>query len=63
MAEIQRKPARTKLWRDLRVGESFSVDAGRITIKVEEQKGRRCRLRFELDETIQVDKPAKLNEE
>lgn len=41
------------------VGATLTVDNGRIRVMLGEQSGRRARLRFQLDETIRVDKPPK----
>lgn len=37
---------------DLRVGESLSIDGGRITLTVEEKSGQRARLSFASEEKI-----------
>jgi len=41
---------------DVRVGESVSIDRGKITVTVEEKSGQRARLRFMADDTVVVKK-------
>ena len=45
---------------DLRVGESLSIDNGRITVTVEEKSGQRARLSFSSEEKIDFSKVAPL---
>lgn len=41
---------------DVRVGESVSIDNGRVTVTVEEKSGQRARLRFMADQAIGIEK-------
>lgn len=41
---------------DVRVGESVSVDRGRVTVTVEEKSGQRARLKFMADDTVSIKK-------
>jgi pyruvate kinase len=47
---------KTSLTRTLRVGDEFSVDNGRIVVRLESQSGKRARLTFKMDPQIKVDK-------
>ncbi len=44
---------------DVRVGESVTMDGGRITLTVEEKSGQRARLRFLADDAIAIRKQSK----
>lgn len=46
----------TALTLDVRVGESVSIEGGRITVTVEEKSGQRARLRFMADEKVSIEK-------
>lgn len=41
---------------DLRVGESLSIDGGRLTVTVEEKSGQRARLSFTAEEHVKFAK-------
>ncbi len=41
---------------DLKVGESLSIDGGRLVVTVEEKSGQRARLSFESAEPVQFNK-------
>jgi pyruvate kinase len=41
---------------DVRVGESVSMDGGRVTLTVEEKSGQRARLRFLADDAVTIRK-------
>lgn len=52
------KPARKNLSLTLRVGETVSLDGGRIRITVQEQRGKRVGLRFAGDVSVDRERPA-----
>lgn len=41
---------------DLRVGESLSIDSGRVIMTLEEKSGQRARLAFTSTEEVRFDK-------
>lgn len=41
---------------DVRVGESVSVDAGRVVLRVGEKSGQRVKLHFTADSDVVIDK-------
>lgn len=48
--------ARAVLTRDLKVGECISFDNGRLTVSLREKSGKAARLRFEIAESVVVDR-------
>lgn len=40
---------------NVRVGESVSIDGGKVTITVQNKSGQRAQLRFMADEAIKID--------
>ena len=40
---------------ELRVGDSISIDAGRVTLFLEEKSGRRARLRFDAETDVSIE--------
>lgn len=43
---------------DVRVGESVSLDGGRVLVKVGEKSGQRVKLHFTADSAVAIDKVA-----
>lgn len=43
---------------DVRVGESVSVDGGRVVVRVGEKSGQRVKLHFTADSEVAIDKVA-----
>lgn len=41
---------------DVKVGQSLSLDGGRIVMTVEEKSGQRVKLRLQLPEDVKVDR-------
>ncbi len=41
---------------DLKVGESLSIDKGKVTLTLQEKSGQLARLRVDADKTISVEK-------
>jgi len=41
---------------DVKVGESLSLDGGRITLKVEQKSGQVARIRFTMDQDVSLSK-------
>jgi pyruvate kinase len=41
---------------DVRVGESVSVDGGRVVVRVGEKSGQRVKLHFTADSNVEIDK-------
>lgn len=44
------------LFIDLRVGESVSIDKGRVSVTFREKSGQRARLEFEADKSVSIEK-------
>lgn len=47
---------KTIVTRDVRVGESISLDNGRIRLVVEDKSGKLARIRFEMDPDVTFSK-------
>ena len=41
---------------DLHVGESVSIDDGRVTVTLKDKSGKRARLEFEADRSVSIKK-------
>ena len=41
---------------DVRVGETVSIDRGRVLVTLEEKSGQRARLRFEAEENTPIER-------
>ena len=46
--------AQRSLLMDVKVGQSLSIDGGRITLTVEEKSGQRVKLRMALDDGVAI---------
>lgn len=44
------------LYLDLRIGESVSIDKGRVNITLLEKSGQRARLEIEADKSVSIEK-------
>lgn len=44
------------LFLDLRIGESVSIDKGRVNITLREKSGQRARLEIQADKSVSVEK-------
>jgi len=44
------------LFIDLRIGESVSIDKGRVNVTLREKSGQRARLEFEADKSVSIEK-------
>lgn len=51
-------PADKTLSMDLKVGDSVSIDGGRVVITVEEKSGKRARLKFQQESGARVERVA-----
>ena len=49
--------ARIPLFIDLKVGQSISIDGGRIIIGLEEKSGKLARLKFVADKDVSIQRP------
>lgn len=44
------------LYLDLRIGESVSIDKGRVNITLREKSGQRARLEIDADKSVSIEK-------
>lgn len=49
--------SKKSLYVDLKVGQSMTIDGGRIVITLEAKSGQRAQLRIEADKKVQVQVP------
>lgn len=44
------------LYRDMREGQTLSLDGGRILITLEEKSGHKAKLKFEAEESVSIER-------
>lgn len=49
--------SRIRMFIDLKVGQSVSIDGGRISITLEEKSGKLARLKFIADKDMSIQRP------
>lgn len=49
--------AKKSLFLDLKIGQSISIDGGRIVVSLEEKSGQRAKLKFVADDGVQIHRP------
>jgi hypothetical protein len=49
--------AKKSLFLDLKIGQSLSIDGGRVVVTLEEKSGQRAKLKFVAEDEVQIQRP------